>query len=269
MLSISVLLDPGDLLSGLRQGGGCMVFPAPVAPRLREKVAVRIRLVGQTAGATVVGTVVSVHRHAATFRVELAPDVASAGAVRLLAATARGEVERFPARAPRYLVKVPVVVSWQGPALYMTMVSNLASWLRRALVGPAARGRPGTSPPARRGSEGDRGRGRCLLESCCRRQLDCGRAPLGQRRVRLGEVPSRCRSNRTGRVGSDRARPLRDQARGAGLDLRLEDVHRGAPSRGRHSHAGGARTAHAGRNPMRHRRHSCSSSPRASRPAQP
>lgn len=123
MLSISVLLDPGDLLSGLRQGGGCMVFPAPVAPRLREKVAVRIRLVGQTAGATVVGTVVSVHRHAATFRVELAPDVASAGAVRLLAATARGEVERFPARAPRYLVKVPVVVSWQGPALYMTMVS--------------------------------------------------------------------------------------------------------------------------------------------------
>jgi len=123
MLSISVLLDPSELLSGLRQAGGCLVLPAQSAPRLREKVAVRVRLHGQQAGATVVGTVVSVHRHAAGFRLELAPDAASSGAVRLLAATARGEVQRFPERSPRYLVKLPIVVAWNGPALYMTMYS--------------------------------------------------------------------------------------------------------------------------------------------------
>ncbi|HTP51529.1 MAG TPA: PilZ domain-containing protein [Anaeromyxobacteraceae bacterium] len=123
MLSISVFLEPVELLSGIRQDGGCLVLPAQSAPRLREKVAVRVRLAGQNGGATVVGTVVSVHRHGGSFRLELAPDSGSFGAVRMLAATARGEVQRFPERSPRYLVKVPIVVSWRGPPVYMTMYS--------------------------------------------------------------------------------------------------------------------------------------------------
>jgi len=123
MLSISILIDPSELLSGLRQGGACIVLPAPITPRLKERVAVRVRLSGQQSGATVIGTVTSVHRQAGTFRLELATDATSLGAVRMLAATARGEIHRFPQRAPRYLVKVPIVVSWNGHELCMTMVS--------------------------------------------------------------------------------------------------------------------------------------------------
>ena len=123
MLSLRILIEPSDLLSGLRQEGACLVLPAPSAPRLRERLAVRVHLVGHRSGATVVGTVVSVHRHGGSFLVELAPDAGSLGAVRLLAAAARGEVRRFPERAPRYLVKVPVVVNWAGLDFYMTMFS--------------------------------------------------------------------------------------------------------------------------------------------------
>jgi len=123
MLTLSILIDPSELLAGLRQGGASLVLPAPITPRLRERVALRVCLAGQPSGATVLGTVVSVHRQAGSFRVELATDPASLGAVRLLAATARGEIHRFPQRAPRYLVKVPIVVSWNGRDLCMTMVS--------------------------------------------------------------------------------------------------------------------------------------------------
>jgi len=123
MLSIFVLIEPAELLSGLRPDGGCLVLPAQSAPRPREKVAVRVQLAGQKSGATVVGTVRSVHRYRDGFRLELAPDSSSLGAVRLLSATARGEVQRFPERSPRYLVEVPIAVNWNGPAVYMTMYS--------------------------------------------------------------------------------------------------------------------------------------------------
>ena len=44
-------------------------------------------------------------------------------AIRMLNAAARGEPIRFLERAPRYLVKLPVFVEWQGERLVTTTIS--------------------------------------------------------------------------------------------------------------------------------------------------
>ncbi len=119
MQSLSIRLDPQELLSGWRAETGRLLLPAAAVPRLQEKVAVRVRLAGHVGAVTVVGTVVSAHRHGARHRLELAPDPASLCAVQLLAAAARGDVPRLPQRPPRYLARLPVRVALGGRDLFM------------------------------------------------------------------------------------------------------------------------------------------------------
>jgi PilZ domain len=120
MVSLSLVLEPDDLLSGWRPDSGRLLLPVPSAPRLQEKVAVRVQLEGRSAGATVRGTAVSIHRYGSLFRLELAPDLDSLGAVRLLVAAAKGELVEFPARPPRFLARLPVRVRANGAELLMT-----------------------------------------------------------------------------------------------------------------------------------------------------
>lgn len=120
MLHAAVSLEPSEMLGAFRPDTMRLLLRVPAALPLRQKAAVRIQLTGLPVGATVVGMVVSVHGEGAQHRVELAPDAASLPALRLLLAAARGESIPMLDRGPRYLAQVPVVVSCEGRAIYMT-----------------------------------------------------------------------------------------------------------------------------------------------------
>lgn len=83
-------------------------------PRLREQVAARIRLADRTLVATVVGSVVSLHRHGPLHRVEVSPSDAGMRAVTMLLSAAGGAPVQYHQRAPRYLARLPVVVATDG-----------------------------------------------------------------------------------------------------------------------------------------------------------
>jgi hypothetical protein len=120
MVSMTLLVEPDDLLAGWRPDTSRLMLPVASTPKLREKLAVRIQLPGKTAGATVLGSAVSVQRAGSRFRMELAVDGESLGAVRLLVSFARGELVQFPERPPRYLAKLPVRVRSNGAEIFMT-----------------------------------------------------------------------------------------------------------------------------------------------------
>lgn len=143
MLSLTIRLQTSEWPSTWRQESARLFVAARSAPRLRERAAVHVHLSGQPAGVTVVGTVVSVHRHEGVYRVELALDADSLGAAHLLDAAARGELARLPQRPPRYLFTLPVVVNWAGADLYMTTRSISGGGCALRWSGPIpAVGRP-------------------------------------------------------------------------------------------------------------------------------
>jgi hypothetical protein len=85
-------------------------------------VAARVQLAGLSTVATVLGKVASVHRADRQHRVEIVPESESIPAIAVLSAAARGEPVRFVQRAPRYLVKLPVVVPWAGAQVFTNTV---------------------------------------------------------------------------------------------------------------------------------------------------
>jgi hypothetical protein len=120
MFSAAISLQPSEMLSAWRRDTARLLLHAPAAPPLRQKAALRIQLAGQSVGATIVGTVVSVHREGKGHRIELAPDADSLPALHMLLAGSRGEPIPFLQRSLRYLVRMPVVVASAGAEMYMT-----------------------------------------------------------------------------------------------------------------------------------------------------
>jgi hypothetical protein len=120
MLAIDTLLQPSELLASWRSKTGRLFLSTTEQPVLRERVAARIRLGGRRQSATVQGRVVSIGRGRALHRVELAPDAESLRAVQLLLAAARGESVPYFERAPRFLLRRPVVVASPDWQLLMT-----------------------------------------------------------------------------------------------------------------------------------------------------
>lgn len=127
MLAIDTLLQPSELLASWRSQTGRLFLSTTEKPVLRERVAARIRLGGRRQSATVQGSVVSIGHGRVLHRVEVAPDLESLRAVQLLLAAARGESIPYFARAPRYLVHRPVVVT--GPDWQLLMTTRSISEL--------------------------------------------------------------------------------------------------------------------------------------------
>jgi hypothetical protein len=115
MVQHDVSMSSSDLASAWRPSTHrlCVEVAGP-PPRLGDQVAVRVRLTDRTLVATVVGTTVSLHRHGPLFRLELAPTEAGQRAVAMLLSAAGGAPVQYHQRAPRYLARLPVVVTTDG-----------------------------------------------------------------------------------------------------------------------------------------------------------
>jgi hypothetical protein len=120
MTQLDATLTPEELLAAWRPDTLRLTVPVEAPPRLGQRAALRLRLAGIGARSTVVGAVASVHALGRRHRVELAPEEAGLRAVRFLLAAARGEHRALQERAPRFLVRLPVVVATESGEQLMT-----------------------------------------------------------------------------------------------------------------------------------------------------
>jgi hypothetical protein len=118
---VAIEIRADEWLAAWRQATKRLLVKVPGAPRLNERIALRVQFQDQPAGATVVGTAVSVEHQG--YRIEMAPDAEGMKAVRLLCAAARGEALHFVEREPRYLVKLPVFVAWNGERMLTNTIN--------------------------------------------------------------------------------------------------------------------------------------------------
>lgn len=127
MRYVAIEIPSDEWLAAWRPGTNRLMVKAASAPRLNEKVALRVKFRDQFTGATVMGTAVSVEHQVKACRIEMAPDAEGMKAIQLLCAAARGEPVRFVLREPRYVVKLPVFVQWNGERMLTNIVSLSAN----------------------------------------------------------------------------------------------------------------------------------------------
>lgn len=123
MHHVAIEIRADEWLAAWRQATKRLLLKVPGAPRLNERIALRVQFQDQLASATVVGTAVSVQHQ--EHCIEMAPDAEGMKAVRLLCAAARGEGVQYVGREPRYLVKLPVFVAWNGWQM-LTNIINIS-----------------------------------------------------------------------------------------------------------------------------------------------
>jgi hypothetical protein len=112
--SVSVNVEPPQLLAGWRPETGTLFLPTLSESRVGDAVAVRVGIYGQTIRATLFGKVALVRcvgRPALPPGVELSLDRASLPAAGFLAAAARGEPVSFRERSPRFGVERRLAVA--------------------------------------------------------------------------------------------------------------------------------------------------------------
>lgn len=143
MVSTEVHLSPQEWLARCRRGGARLLLEVKRAPRLNERLAIRVRLDHAPVAVTVVGTAASVNRDGDGYRIELAPDADSAPRIRALTAAAQGAPTRFLERAVRYLVKMPVMVGWRGAQVCASTLSVSSGGCAIRWTGPL----PGVGEP--------------------------------------------------------------------------------------------------------------------------
>jgi hypothetical protein len=139
MPNVVVRMTPDEWSTAWRPADKRLLLALPGTPAKHQKVAVRIELAGHILHATVVGTVAGVQRVGARVRADVAPDAASAGALALLDAAARGETVGFRERPRRYLVKIPVRVVGCLGEVFMPSVSLSAGGCSLRWSGPPPR----------------------------------------------------------------------------------------------------------------------------------
>jgi PilZ domain-containing protein len=139
MVALDVRLEPAQWLVAWKPDARRVVLEAPAATRLKDRVAVRVRLTHPAVSATLIGTVVSTERQARNSRVEVAVEADSLDAAHMLLAAAKGEPMTFQERQPRYLVSLPVLITIGGPSFYGSTVSVSQSGCALRWTGSAPR----------------------------------------------------------------------------------------------------------------------------------
>ncbi len=133
---IDVPLRTDELVAAWRPESRRLLLPMPSAPKLQQRLAARLTLLGPGLAATITGRVVSSSRHGTAHRVELAPDDSRVAAVERLVAVARGEKVRYQQRMPRFLATMPVVVYGPAGPTFMTTFSVSENGCGVAWAGP-------------------------------------------------------------------------------------------------------------------------------------
>ena len=133
---VDVPLRPDEFVAAWRPESRRLLLPMPVAPRLQQRLAARLTLLGAGVAATITGRVVSASRNGSGHRVEFAPDETRVAAVERLAAVARGAPVRYQPRAPRFLATMPVVVYGSAGPTFMNTFSVSENGLGVSWSGP-------------------------------------------------------------------------------------------------------------------------------------
>jgi hypothetical protein len=133
---VDLPLRPDELVAAWRPESRRLLVPMHVPPRLQQRLAARLTLLGPGVAATITGRVVSASRNGSIHRVELAPDDGRVAAIERLVAVARGERVRYQPRAPRFLATVPVVVYGPAGPTFMTTFSVSENGCGVAWCGP-------------------------------------------------------------------------------------------------------------------------------------
>lgn len=136
MVAFDVRLESSELLGAWKAEASRLTVQTATAPRLKDRVAIRVQLAKPSVRATVVGTVVSFHRQDAQHRIELAVEAESLDAARMLLAAAKGEPVSYRERAPRYMAKLPVLTARGGASFYVTTLSISSSGCSLRWPGP-------------------------------------------------------------------------------------------------------------------------------------
>lgn len=127
MVAFDVRLEPSEWLGGWKPDAKRVILKLKTAPRFKDKVAVRVQLAKPSVRATLVGTVVSLNHQDSLHAIELALEPESLDAARMLLSAAKGEPVTFKERAPRFMVKLPVLTPGSEGSFYLTTVSVSAS----------------------------------------------------------------------------------------------------------------------------------------------
>ncbi len=127
MTALDVRLESSEWIGAWKPEAGRLTVSTTAAPRLRDRVAVRVQLVTPSVRATVIGRVVSSERQETQTRIQVAVEAESLDAARLLLSAAKGEPVTFRDRPPRYLVKLPVLTTRGGANFYLTTLSVSSS----------------------------------------------------------------------------------------------------------------------------------------------
>ena len=133
---VNVPLSPDEFVAAWRPESRRLLLPMHAPPKLQQRVAARVTLLGSGLAATITGRVVSASRQGAIHRVELVPDDARVAAVERLVAVARGEPVRYQQRVPRFLATMPVVVYGPAGPTFMTTFSVSENGCGVAWSGP-------------------------------------------------------------------------------------------------------------------------------------
>lgn len=123
MVTLDVRFEPAEWVAAWKADARRVVLKAPPTTRVKDKVAATVQLAKPAVRATLVGTVVNVEKRDRHSSVEVALEAESLPAASMLLSAARGEKVAHRERAPRYLVKLPVVTSTGGPVAYASTVS--------------------------------------------------------------------------------------------------------------------------------------------------
>ena len=126
MHSVSVNLEPAQLIAGWRAEGGALFLPILSDAHVGAQVAVRIGIFGQSIRATIFGKVAAVRRVGRPTLppgVELHVDQASVAAVGFLIMAARGEPVSFRQRSPRFAAERPIACGFAGQTVAATTIN--------------------------------------------------------------------------------------------------------------------------------------------------
>lgn len=128
MQSVSLILEPGQLLASWREKTGTLFLPALSESRVGDEVAIRLGIYGHTIRATLFGKVALVRRvgrPALPPGIDLQLEKNSLAAAGFLAAAARGEPVSFRERPPRFVCEHPLVIERAG-VVRRVVTANIA-----------------------------------------------------------------------------------------------------------------------------------------------
>lgn len=136
VLVVDVPVRPAELLAAWQPATRRLTLPVREPLQLRQRVALRIGLVGLGVAATITGRVARARRKPDGLVVDLEPDDTRVRALERLVAVAAGERVAYQPRAPRYVAALPAVVYGGGGPTYMTTTAVSDNGCGLAWSGP-------------------------------------------------------------------------------------------------------------------------------------